>query len=112
MTRNVHLYYQDILESIVKIHEYTNGRSLEEFQADSQLQDAVIHRLEIIGEAVKHVPPEERQKYSEIPWRSIAGVRDVLVHEYFGVNVLRVWAILDKDLTSLQTAIESLSSSV
>ena len=112
MTRNLHLYYQDILDSIRKIHEYTNGRSLKEFEVDSQMQDAVIHRLEIIGEAAKHIPLDERQKHPDIPWRNIAGMRDVLVHEYFGVNVFRVWTILDKDLFALQAAVQSLSSSV
>jgi uncharacterized protein with HEPN domain len=112
MTRNLHLYHQDIPDSIRKIHEYTNGRSLKEFEADSQMQDAVIHRLEIIGEAVKHIPLDERRKHPDIPWRNIAGMRDVLVHEYFGVNVIRFWTILDKDLFALQTAVQSLSSSV
>ncbi len=110
MTRDLQLYYEDVLQSIDKIRQYTAGYTLDQFQSNPQLQDAVIHRLEIIGEAVKHIPPEERAKHPYIPWRNIAGMRDVLVHEYFGINVIRVWAILGKDLSSLYEAVRDLSS--
>jgi uncharacterized protein with HEPN domain len=102
MTRDMRLYFQDILDSIAKIEEYTKDVDEREFLANTQLQDAVLRRLEIIGAAVKSIPNDFRDKYSEIPWKKIAGLRDVLIHEYFGVNMRRTWKVANEDIFDLR----------
>ena len=72
------------------------------FLQNTLVQDAVVRRLEIIGEAVKGIPQEVRSKYSEIPWKEIAGMRDVLIHAYSGVKLERVWNVIDRDLPELK----------
>jgi len=100
--RDMRLYVEDILESIAKIEEYTKGMTEDDFYENTQVQDAVLRRLEVMGEAVKHVPQKMRGKYPEIPWRKIAGMRDVLIHAYFGVNVKRVWEVVRKDVCDVK----------
>jgi uncharacterized protein with HEPN domain len=67
-----------------------------------------LRRLEIIGEAVKHIPKRVRNNHPDIPWQKIAGMRDVLIHEYFGVNLMRVWQVVTKDIFLLKTIIEKI----
>ncbi len=105
MTRNLLLYIQDILDSIEKIEQYTSGIQEEDFIKNTQIQDSVLRRLEIIGEAVKKIPTDFRDAYQDIPWKSIAGLSDVLIHEYFGVNVHRVWKLAKYDLIDLKQKI-------
>ena len=93
MTRDMRLYIEDILDSIAKIEQYTKDINENEFLTDTQIQDSVLRRLEIIGEAVKSIPNTLRDKYPQIPWKRIAGLRDVLIHEYFGVNLRRAWKL-------------------
>ncbi len=99
MKRNMRLYIQDIWESILAIEEYTHNLDKDEFYSNRQVQDAVVRRLEIIGEAVKNIDYDFRNKYPEIPWRKIAGMRDIIAHEYFGVKLDRVWDCCGKGLT-------------
>lgn len=93
MTRDIRLYIEDILDSIAKIEQYTKDINEQKFLTNTQVQDSVLRRLEIIGEAVKNIPNDFRNKYPQIPWKRIAGLRDVLIHEYFGVNLRRAWKL-------------------
>ncbi len=103
--RDVRLFLEDILEGISRIEEYRAGKTQKEFLQDYLVQDAIIRRLEIIGEATKNIPEDFRANYPDVPWRQIAGLWDVLIHGHFGVNVKRVWLIVEKDLPDLKLKI-------
>jgi uncharacterized protein with HEPN domain len=103
--RDLRLYVEEIWESIAAIEEYTRGVARTEFEDNRQLQDAVARRLETIGEAVKHLPDDFRLRYPDVPWKQIAGLRDVLIHEYFNVRIMRVWYVVANDLQPLKQAI-------
>ncbi|WP_258083704.1 HepT-like ribonuclease domain-containing protein [Thermococcus thermotolerans] len=85
--RDYKLYVEDILEAISRIEEYTEGMSLEEFKAERIVIDAVIRNLEIIGEACRAIPVRIQKRHPEIEWRKIIGLRNILIHQYFGVDV-------------------------
>lgn len=108
MQRDIGLYLDDILESIEKIEEYTKSLSEEEFSRNTETQDAVLRRLAIIGEAVKHLPEDLKEKHKQIPWKQIAGARDIFVHEYFGVRIERVWETIHEDLPELKKVVEEI----
>jgi len=103
--RDVRLYVEDIWTSISAIEEYTRGMSKKGFENDRKVQDAVTRRLENIGEAVKHLPDDFRSRFPDVPWKQIAGLRDVLIHEYFNVRIMRVWYVVANDLATLKLAI-------
>jgi len=105
MKRNMKLYLQDIWESILAIEEYTSQITDKEFYSNLQVQDAVARRLEIIGEAVKNIDESFRNKYPEIPWKKIAGMRDIIAHEYFAIKLERIWDVIKKDLPELKPQI-------
>lgn len=102
MKRDVKVFLEDILESIEKIEEYTANIDEDDFYENSIIQDAVLRRLEIIGEAVKNILDDFREKYPDIPWKQIAGMRDVLIHAYFGVSLRRVWKVVEEDIQDLK----------
>jgi len=102
MKRDLRLYLQDIWDSIEAIEEYSHQIPEDEFFSNQQLQDAVVRRLEIIGEATKNIDEDFRERYPTVPWKRMAGMRDVLIHAHFGVNLKRVWAVLKRDLPELK----------
>ncbi len=106
MSRDFGMYLDDILVSINKIVLYSQSINESEFYTNSEKQDAIIRRLEIIGEAVKKIPNEIRNQYSEIPWKEIAGMRDIVVHEYFEVSLEIVWRTVINELPKIKTQIE------
>ncbi len=108
MKRDISVYIKDILDCIDKIEEYISDVTEEEFYSNSQIQDAVFRRLEVMGEAAKHIPQPFRKIHPNIPWKEIEGLRDVLIHEYFGVNIKRVWKVAHKDIVELRKNIAKL----
>jgi uncharacterized protein with HEPN domain len=89
---------KDILDAIEKISEYTSGMTKQECVADEKTIDAVIRNLTIIGEAARHVPSDVRAKYANVPWDEMLGIRNVVVHEYFGVSTDILWETIQQDL--------------
>ena len=107
MKKDARVFLAHILECAQKIERYTQGGE-KEFHNDAMLQDAVIRNFEIIGEAAKRVPEAYRRAHSQIPWRLMAGFRDVLIHAYEGVDLERVWQIVRHDLPKVKNAIEKI----
>ena len=101
------LYLSNIQECIERIEEYTKG-SKEEFMQTKMIQDAVIRNFEIIGEATKRLSPELRSKYSDVPWQQMAGLRDVLIHDYLKVNLNLVWQIIEQNLSDLKRQVTAI----
>jgi uncharacterized protein with HEPN domain len=97
-----------ILESISLINEYTQNQTISDFITRKETQDAVIRRLEIIGEATKNIPLDFTEKHQNIPWRKISGLRNVLIHEYFGVDLNLTWNVVKEDLPLLEKQLKSI----
>lgn len=107
-TRKPRVYLLDILESINHIESFIANVDEDSFFSNVEKQDAVLRRLEIIGEAVKKLPDRIRNKYSMIPWRQIARMRDIIIHEYFGITLDMIWVVITEDLPELKTAIQNI----
>lgn len=110
MQRDYKLYLNDIIEAINRIELYISKMDIDEFSNNKLYQDAVIRNLEIIGEAVKNIPDSFRVKYSEIEWKKIAGLRDILAHSYFGIDIDIVWDILQNKIPELKEQINLILS--
>ena len=98
MKRDDSVYIKHILDAISQVEGYLSGKSLAEFMTSKMVQDAVIRQLEIIGEATKNLSTVTKTISPEIPWRDIAGMRDILIHQYFGVDLLAVWKSASEEL--------------
>ena len=98
------VFIQNILECIVKIETYTNSGK-EEFMRSDLIQDAVMRNLEIIGEATKRISQEIKKLHQDIPWRQMAGLRDVLIHDYMGISLKIVWNVVQNELPQLKIKI-------
>lgn len=105
------MYIVHIQERIGRILEFTAGGH-EDFHDSPIIQDAVLRNFEVIGEAVKQLSPEIKARYSEVNWRDVAGLRDVLIHNYIGVNLDMVWHIVQDDLATLKRTIDAMRAEI
>jgi uncharacterized protein with HEPN domain len=96
------LFLQDMLESIGNIAQYTSGMSFQDFLKDTRTRDAVVRNLEVLGEAARRIPDDIRERYPEIPWAQIVGLRNRLIHGYFLVDYGIVWEIVQDELPQLR----------
>jgi len=110
MPRDYKVWLEDILEAIQKIHGYTKGMSSKTFAADAKTLDAVVRNLEVIGEAVKKTPENVRSKHANVDWKKIAGLRDILIHEYFGIDPEIIWDIIQSKLPTLEKRVKRILS--
>jgi uncharacterized protein with HEPN domain len=107
MKKDPRIYLAQILERIERIFSFT-AEGKDSFFESAMTQDAVIRNLEVIGEAAKRVPDDYRKSHPSIPWRTIAGLRDVLIHQYEGVGLDQVWKVVEKDLPILKNSIQAI----
>ena len=105
---NYKVYLEDILDCLEKIEKYTEDFSYEEFKNDDLRQDGVIRNLEIIGEAVKKLPMDIRDNNPELEWKKIAGLRDILIHDYFGVDLEIIWDIIENKIPKLKNKVNEI----
>jgi uncharacterized protein with HEPN domain len=108
--RPIDLLLNDICQAIDRIEQYIENLSFDAFSEDQKSVDAVVRNLEIIGEAANRFPDELKEKYSEIEWYKVVGLRHRIVHEYFGVDLEIIWQILQKDLPELKHKIMQIMS--
>lgn len=106
--RDYRLYLKDILDAMEKIEKFVEDMSFEKFKEDDKTSSAVVKKFEIIGEASKNVPEGIKQKYTQIPWKEMAGMRDKLIHIYFGVNYRLVWTAIKERIPQLKPLIKKI----
>ena len=102
------VYLEHIANSFRKLLEYAEGMTLEEFLADSKTQDACVRQLEIAGEATKRISMSVRERFTDVPWKDMAGMRDRLIHQYIDVDLMIVWLAITEDATPLLISIETI----
>ncbi|MDE1857357.1 MAG: DUF86 domain-containing protein [Candidatus Micrarchaeota archaeon] len=108
MPRDYRIYLNDIIESAGRIDDYTEGSSLKQLSADRMRADAVIRNLMVIGEAAKNIPAEIRSMAPDVEWEEISGLRDVLIHQYFGADLEIIWGVIRNDLPKLKKRVGEL----
>lgn len=112
MTRDLRDYLHDVVDVIAKSSRFVEGMDYEDFAKDDKTIFAVVRALEVIGEAIKNIPEDVRKKYPEIPWRDLAGMRDKLIHGYFGVDLRRVWNTVKVEIPAMKTIFERIAGSL
>jgi len=112
MSRDPRVYLEDVLESIRRIDAYVSGLDAAGLEADELRLDAVVRNLEVIGEAVKQLPEETTRQQSHVEWRKIAGLRDILIHHYFGIDVRIIWDVVQNKLPDLQRQVRAILNSM
>ena len=110
--RDISLYLQDIIGAMLAIEQFVEGISFDEFKTDDKTSSAVIRKFEIIGEAAKQIPEEIRNKYPLIPWKEMAGMRDRLIHFYFGIKYELVWHTIKDVIPQMKPAIQEILKSL
>src|SRR3989338_2425453 len=108
MKKNELIFIEHINDSIKNVDNFVKGVSKDSFLKNIEKQHAVVRAIEVIGEAVKNISPAFRHKYHGIPWIKIAGMRDRLIHHYFGVNIERVWEVVKDDIPTLKKHIQKI----
>lgn len=108
MKKDDSVYLRHILDAISRIEEYTQGIKYESFIENHLIQDGIIRQIEIMGEAAKRLSKAIRERYLEIPWKDMAGMRDKLIHNYFGVDTDAVWNTVEKDIPTLKNKLKEL----
>lgn len=111
MKRDYRLYLKDILEAMGSIEKFVEDMSFEEFRGDDKTVSAVLRKFEIIGEATKKISPEIRKEHPEIPWKKMAGMKDRLIHFYFGVDYNLVWETIKKKIPEVKPLIRKILKS-
>ena len=112
MSRDPSLFVDDMIAACEKIQRYVAMRPRSVFESDEQTFDAVLKNLEVIGEAAKRLPGEVKDSHPEVSWRDIAGLRDIIVHEYFGLDLDIVWDVVDKRVPTLLVQLRDLRASL
>jgi uncharacterized protein with HEPN domain len=108
MSKDYLIYLEDILDAVDKILEYTKDIDEVSFSRNSLLQDAVIRRFGIIGEAANKIPKEIREKSSNIPWKSVIGMRNIVIHDYANVSMDKAWEVIKNHLPLLKNEVDIL----
>lgn len=108
MKRDYKLFIKDIISAVESIEKFVEGMNLEEFNQDDKTSSAVIRKFEIIGEETKHIPHKIRKKYPEIPWKKITGMRDRLIHAYFGIDYKLVWDTVKIEIPEIKLKLQQI----
>jgi uncharacterized protein with HEPN domain len=108
MKREIGDYIEDIIDAMKEAVGFVKDMEYDEFIQDTKTVYAVVRAIEIIGEATKNIPEDVRKKYPHIPWRQMAGMRDKVIHEYFGVKLERVWETVKRDIPNLKPLFEKM----